>query len=77
MEKALETMVGKMAPLLDERQRRIFLGLAADVAGRGGVAEVVALTGAGKNTVYQGKREAGDLPEDPRARPKELSLFIY
>jgi hypothetical protein len=64
MEKALETMIGKMAPLLDERQRRIFLGLAA----------VVALTGVGKNTVYQGKREAGDLPEDPRARPKELSV---
>ena len=73
MEKALETMIGKMAPLLDERQRRVFLGLAADVAGRGGVAEVVALTGAGKNTVYQGKREARDLPEDPRARPKAPS----
>ena len=73
MEKALETMIGKMAPLLDERQRRIFLGLAAEVAGRGGVAEVVALTGAGKNTVYQGKREARDLPEDPRARPKAPS----
>lgn len=57
MEKALETMIGKMAPLLDERQRRIFLGLAADVAGRGGVAEVVALTSVGKNTVYQGHQE--------------------
>ena len=74
MDKALETMIGKMAPLLDERQRRIFLGLAADVAGRGGVAEVTALTGAGKNTVYQGRREARDLPEDPRARPAASTL---
>ena len=73
MEDAMRTLIGKMVPLLDERQRRIFLGLAADAVGRGGVAEVKELTGAGKNTVYQGKREARELPDDPGARPKAPS----
>ena len=73
MEDGMRTLIGKMVPLLDERQRRVFLGLAADAVGRGGVTEVVELTGAGKNTVYQGKREARDLPDDPRARPKPPS----
>ena len=73
MENGMRTLIGKMVPLLDERQRRVFLGLAVDAIGRGGLAEVMELTGAGKNTVYRGKREARDLPDDPRARPKTPS----
>jgi hypothetical protein len=69
MEKATETMIGKMLPLLDERQRRVFLGLASEVLGRGGVKEIHELTVAAASVISQGRKEARDLPEEPRARP--------
>ena len=74
MEKEMRTMIGKMVPMLDERQRRIFLGLASEVVGRGGVKEVHELTGAAASVISQGRKEARDLPEDPRARPAASTL---
>lgn len=70
----METMVGKMLPLLDERQRRVFLGLASEVLGHGGVKELHELTGAAASVISQGRREARDLPDDPRARPASSTL---
>ena len=74
MEEAMETMVGKMVPLLDERQRRVFLGLVSEVLGHGGVKELHELTGAGASVISRGRREAAALPEDPTARPAASTL---
>lgn len=74
MEKSLETLVGKMVPLLDERQRRVFLGLVSEVIGRGGVKELHELTGAAASVISQGRREASGLPEEPTARPAASTL---
>ena len=65
----METMVGKMIPLLDERQRRVFLGLVSEALGHGGVKELHELTGAAASVISQGRREARELPDEPRARP--------
>lgn len=62
-----------MVPLLDERQRRIYLALESESLGRGGVDEVRELTGIGRNSLFVGRREARELPEDPKARPKAPS----
>ena len=74
MDDATRTRISKMVPLLDERQRRIYLALESESLGRGGVDEVRELTGIGRNSLFDGRREARDLPEDPRARPSASSL---
>ena len=73
MDDATRTRISKMVPLLDERQRRIYLALESESLGRGGVDEVRELTGIGRNSLFDGRREARGLPEDPRARPKPPS----
>jgi hypothetical protein len=62
----------KLLPLLDERSRRLTLGMAAAAAGEGGTAAVAALTGASWQTVADGKAdlESGeDLPPGRARRP--------
>jgi hypothetical protein len=62
----------KVLPLLDERSRRLVLGMAADAAGKGGTGRVAALTGASWQTVANGKAglDAGEeLPPGRRRRP--------
>src|SRR5579862_9230384 len=46
-------------PMLDERSRRLVLGMAARAAGDGGTGAVGALTGAAGQTVADGKAELG------------------
>jgi Rhodopirellula transposase DDE domain len=46
-------------PMLDERSRRLVLGMAARAAGDGGTGAVAALTGAAWQTVADGKAELG------------------
>ncbi|MDP3972800.1 MAG: ISAzo13 family transposase, partial [Candidatus Nanopelagicales bacterium] len=52
---------------LDERQRRLFLGVEAGELGRGGIQAVAQATGAHPDTVARGVREMEGRPE-PRAR---------
>jgi len=60
----------KVLPLLDERSRRLVLGMAAEAEGKGGAGRVAALTGASWQTVANGKAEvaAGEEPPPGRAR---------
>ena len=40
----LKKLIGKMMPLLDERNRRLFLGILADCLGRGSVTKLNQIT---------------------------------
>ena len=58
-----------LRPHLDERQRRLVLGLEATELGRGGIKAVAAATGVHPDTIARGVREvAGDLAVTPRVR---------
>ena len=46
-----------LAPLVDERARRLFMGAEAKAMGRGGIATVARATGAAQNTVKRGLAE--------------------
>jgi hypothetical protein len=47
----------KICPYLDERQRRLWLGVEAQAIGGGGVAVIARATGADVKTVRRGKAE--------------------
>ncbi|HXZ73920.1 MAG TPA: ISAzo13 family transposase [Streptosporangiaceae bacterium] len=49
--------LARLLPMLDERSRRLAMGMAAAAAGEGGTAAVAALTGASWQTVADGKAE--------------------
>jgi len=59
-----------LLPYLDERQKRLFLGIEAKGLGYGGVKEVHELTGVSKTTIIQGKKdiEAASEVESGRTR---------
>ena len=62
----------RVLPLLDERSRRLVLGMAAEAEGRGGTARVAALAGASWQTVANGKAElaaGGEVPAGRSRRP--------
>ena len=58
----------KALPLLDERSRRLVLGMAAEAEGKGGTGRVASLTGASWQTVANGKAEL-DAEEEPPPGP--------
>jgi hypothetical protein len=49
--------IATMLPLLNERQRRLYLACEASALGPRGVAEVTRITGAARETVLRGMRE--------------------
>ena len=53
-ETAIKTRYGAVAPLIDERARRLFAGSEALAIGRGGVAAVSRATGLARSTVQRG-----------------------
>jgi hypothetical protein len=55
-------------PMLDERSRRLVLGMAAQAAGDGATGAVAALTGAAWQTVADGKAELGSGESAPPGR---------
>jgi hypothetical protein len=60
----------KVLPMLDERSRRLVLGMASEAEGDGGTGRVAALTGASWQTVANGKAElaSGEGPPAGRSR---------
>ena len=72
-EGAIRTRYGVLAPVLDERSRRLLLGAEALAAGRGGQAAATRATGASAATIRRGMRElgepAGDLARGRIRRP--------
>lgn len=55
---AVEEILTKMTPLLDEKQKRILYGVAAEVLGHGGTATVHEITGASRSIITNGIKEA-------------------
>ena len=55
---AVEEILTRMTPLLDEKQKRILYGVAAEVLGHGGTATVHEITGASRNTITNGIKDA-------------------
>ena len=65
----LKKLIGKMMPLLDERNRRLFLGILADCLGRGSVTKLNQITKVSRVTIAQGQKESIELSINPEARP--------
>ena len=57
MDSMLATKINTMLPLLDERQKRIFLALEANALGRGGVKCIHEISGVSQTTIIRGKKE--------------------
>ena len=65
----MENRIKTMLPLLDERQRRIFLAAEAKSYGRGGITRVCEISGVSPFTVRQGLAEInGDNPPQATER---------
>ena len=56
--------------MLDERSRRLVLGMAAEAEGKGGAGRVAVLTGASWQTVANGKAELAADEEVPAGRTR-------
>ena len=67
---SMEKRIKIMLPLLDERQRRIFLAAEAQTYGRGGITRVCEITGAAPFTIRQGIAEING--EEPPAADTRL-----
>ena len=65
---ALKKLIGKMMPLLDEKNRRLFLGILADCLGRGSITKLNQITKISRVTISQGQKESLELKIDPEAR---------
>ena len=57
MDSVAVNRVQTMLPLLDERQKRLYLAAEANSIGRGGLNEIHKLTGVSKTTIIRGQRE--------------------
>jgi hypothetical protein len=66
----LEPSLLKVLPLLDERPRRLVLGMVAEAEGKGGTGRVAALTGASWQTVANGKAGLDAEQEPPPGRQR-------
>ena len=53
----MEDRIAMMLPQLNEMQKRLFLASEAIAYGRGGIAEVIRITGVSRNTVKRGINE--------------------
>lgn len=62
-ETAIKDRYQAIAPLVDERVRRLVLGAEAVAAGRGGQGAVARATGASRGTIRRGIRELGEAHE--------------
>jgi transposase len=60
MNSGLAVKINTMLPLLDERQRRIFLALEANALGHGGVKIIHEISGVSQTTIIRGKKEVSE-----------------
>jgi transposase len=80
-EERLEEFFSFMAPLLDERQRRLMAGALANLLGRGGPTVVARASGMSRNTVIDGARQADEgagptdrIRQEGGGRPKLIDV---
>lgn len=66
----LHQQINQLAALLNEKERRQFVGLLARQWGRGGVTMMAEVTGLNRNTIMRGRGEltAGDFNERVRTK---------
>lgn len=60
--------INRFVALLDEKQRRLFLGLLARQQGRGALRRLTRITGVSRNTIRRGLRELGQRGAPDRIR---------
>jgi hypothetical protein len=60
--------ITRVLALLDERRRRLFVGLLAGQQGHGGVARLARITGLSRTTIRRGLLELRDGADDSSAR---------
>jgi transposase len=70
MDSGLATKINTMLPLLDEKQKRIFLALEANALGRGGLKAIHEISGISQTTIIRGRKEIeeGASKNDTRIR---------
>lgn len=64
----MEQFVGRIMPLMNEKNRRIFVGGLSKALGHGSAKELAELTGLSAQTISAGRREYELLNYDPKAR---------
>ena len=57
MEKITENKIKKMLPLLNEKQKRIYLASEAEAMGYGGISEVSRISGVSRRAISRGMKE--------------------
>jgi hypothetical protein len=60
--------INRFVAILNEKQRRRFLGLCARQQGRGAIRQLVRITGVSRNTIRRGLRELGQRAASDRVR---------
>ena len=68
LDDGMKDIIGTMMPILDERQRRIFLSVIAENSGWGSYSDLAEFTGYSLQTLKRGRDEVEKLPRDPKAR---------
>jgi hypothetical protein len=66
----LHQQINQLAAMLNEKDRRQFVGLLARQLGRGGVTLMAEVTGLNRNTIMRGQRELVDREFSERVRRK-------
>lgn len=61
-------VLNRFVTLLNEKQRRLFLGLLARQQGRGAIRRLARITGVSRNTIRRGLRELGQRGTSSRVR---------
>ena len=60
--------INHFVAILNEKQRRLFLGLCARQQGRGAIRQLARITGVSRNTIRRGLRELGKNDPSQRVR---------
>jgi hypothetical protein len=68
----LKTKIAKMLPLLNEKQKRLYLASEAEAIGHGGVLEIAKASKISRKTIIKGKKELGELSE--KKEVEEISI---
>lgn len=68
LDEGMKDIIGVMMPILDERQRRIFLSVISENMGWGAAGEIAEYADFSIQTLTRGRKEIKDLPRDPKAR---------
>lgn len=69
LDDGMKDVIATMMPILNERQRRIFLSVLSEDLGWGSASDISEFTGISLQTLSRGRAEVANLPRSPKARP--------